>query len=149
LASVRPTTGFNLGQILGADAPDDLKDMQLPTFGLVVSSHDVELESNKLTDDGFSYFRGLFGCPNGVKKAGDPNQCTFTGKIDAGVNMLANVQFPGELAELGKALWIDTTKGVQFRGTVSIPGWSPESLQDVGLGLEMILPEVNPQDAVE
>lgn len=165
---IRPTGARSLGELMSppdGDGPpphEVLSSIQLPMLGVIAAPvGGFEAASRDLTPDGFEFFGPLHGCspppatePNGGTEGADatpPTECSpFEVKLDAGVNVAANIAFPGELAELAEQLWIDANSGVQFRGTLALPGlFDPGGDVEIKLGLRLTLPRLDPRDAVE
>ena len=154
----KPSGGTTtLGQLLtagnaDADPPELLETIELPTLGIIATPlGDFTATQDQLTRDGFEFFADLHGCqttPPSDPPTTPAPPCTFTVDLDPGVNLVANITFPGELSELAEMLWLDPSTGLQFRGTLNIPDLASGGT-DVGLGLRLTLPRLDPGDAIE
>jgi hypothetical protein len=147
----RPTSGLTLGQLItppGGTPPPVIDTIQLPSLGIVaVPLGGFEATSHQLSVDGFRFFNALHGCPD----AATADDChDFKLDLEPGVNLLANITFPGELSDLAEALWLDPATGIQFQGTLALPGiFDPGGTVGAKLGLRLTLPRIEPGNAVE
>jgi hypothetical protein len=166
---LRPTGDITLGKLLAppppagsttpaATVPAVLDTIKLPTLGVIAAPlGGFTAQSTALTPDGLAFFEPLYGC----KKAPAPGEptppagsgtapCAFKVDLEPGVNLVANIAFPDEFNELAKGLWLDPATGIQFQGTLSLPGIAdPDVEVGVKLGLKLRLPRVVPGDRVE
>ncbi|HEX5616764.1 MAG TPA: hypothetical protein VFZ83_16560 [Acidimicrobiia bacterium] len=148
----RPTDGVTLGQLLAPNPtdpapPEVLDGIELPTLGVLAAPvGGFESTSTQLSKDGFEFFAPLYGCAPGATAA----DCDFAVGLEPGVNLLANITFPGALTDLAEALWLDAERGIQFQGTLALPGiFDPGAGAEVKLGLRLTLPRLEPGDAAE